>query len=164
MSADRAALRPSRRGIPSTREGFDNDVTSPELTVVRVDQTDPRAQPLLAELAVEYSSRYGGTAEQMYSELVEYPADEFAAPDGALVVIVRDDEVVAGGAFRRYDADTAELKRIWTSAAEAGAAAKPVRAAAAAAAFSAVFMSAFPSRLCEEGARRPPQSHFNFRS
>ncbi|MBJ7291420.1 GNAT family N-acetyltransferase [Williamsia sp.] len=92
-------------------------MTSPELTVVRVDQTDPRAQPLLAELAVEYSSRYGGTAEQMYSELVEYPADEFAAPDGALVVIVRDDEVVAGGAFRRYDADTAELKRIWTSAA-----------------------------------------------
>ncbi|WP_408068769.1 GNAT family N-acetyltransferase [Williamsia herbipolensis] len=89
----------------------------PDLTVVRVHQTDARAQPLLTELAVEYSTRYGGSAETMYSELVDYPAAEFAPPDGALVVLLRGDEVVAGGAFRRYDHDTAELKRIWTSAA-----------------------------------------------
>ncbi|GAA1460611.1 GNAT family N-acetyltransferase [Williamsia maris] len=92
-------------------------MTAPELTVARVDQSDPRAQPLLAELAVEYSSRYGGTADEMYADLVAYPAAEFAPPDGALVVIARGDEVVAGGAFRRLDPETAELKRIWTSAA-----------------------------------------------
>ncbi len=51
----------------------------------------------------------------MHASLRDYPATEFAPPHGALLVVTRDGEPVAGGAFQRYDTDTAELKRIWTS-------------------------------------------------
>ena len=46
--------------------------------------------------------------------LRRYPAEEFAAPGGAMLIGLRDGQPVTGGAFRRFDADTAELKRIWT--------------------------------------------------
>lgn len=85
------------------------------LRVHRVAQSDPLAAPLLAELAVEYSTRYGRSPGQVHASLVEYPADEFAPPHGDLLVVTRDSEPVAGGAFQRHDEDTAELKRIWTS-------------------------------------------------
>ncbi|MEN0136392.1 MAG: GNAT family N-acetyltransferase [Rhodococcus sp. (in: high G+C Gram-positive bacteria)] len=88
--------------------------TDPVQTVY-VDQTDPLAAPLLEELATEYSTRYGRSRDQMYEDLSTYPAEEFAAPGGALLVVVEDGTSVAGGAFRRYDDATAELKRIWTS-------------------------------------------------
>ncbi|MEU4312364.1 GNAT family N-acetyltransferase [Nocardia sp. NPDC024068] len=83
--------------------------------IVHVGQHDPLAAPLLAELAVEYSSRYGSTVDEVRHDLTTYPADEFAPPGGDLLVVVEDDRPVAGGAFRRYDSDTAELKRIWTA-------------------------------------------------
>src|SRR5438094_7717340 len=87
--------------------------------VLSLPMRDPRVKPLLDELAVEYSTRYGdlfgrgGAAE----ELNRYPAGEFAAPDGALLILQENGETVAGGAFRRYDSLTAELKRIWTHSA-----------------------------------------------
>ncbi|QDQ94468.1 GNAT family N-acetyltransferase [Rhodococcus sp. WB9] len=84
---------------------------------VFVDQTDPLAAPLLEELAIEYSTRYERTRDEIYENLSTYPAEEFAAPGGALLVVVVDGTSVAGGAFRRYDDTTAELKRIWTSSA-----------------------------------------------
>ncbi|MFI9505563.1 GNAT family N-acetyltransferase [Nocardia sp. NPDC052566] len=87
----------------------------PELRVRHVAQDDPLAAPLLAELAVEYSSRYGGTAGEVHADLRDYPAAEFAPPHGALLMVTRNAEAVAGGAFQRYDAETAELKRIWTA-------------------------------------------------
>lgn len=74
---------------------------------------DPLAQPLLAELAVEYAERYGGTPD-MHLGWLPVPAAELAAPDGGLLIGVLDGVPVTGGAFRRYDAQTAELKRIWT--------------------------------------------------
>ncbi|WP_345497152.1 GNAT family N-acetyltransferase [Nocardia callitridis] len=83
--------------------------------VHRVAQDDPLAQPLLAELALEYSNRYGGGVGEMHTALREHPATAFAAPDGALLVVTEDTVPVAGGAFQRYDAETAELKRIWTA-------------------------------------------------
>ncbi|WP_280236735.1 GNAT family N-acetyltransferase [Nocardia cyriacigeorgica] len=83
--------------------------------VFQVEQDDPLAAPLLAELAIEYSTRYGGTAGAVHQDLLTYPAAEFAPPSGALLVVVEHGEPVAGGAFRRYDAETAELKRIWTA-------------------------------------------------
>ena len=43
-----------------------------------------------------------------------YPADEFAAPGGGLLIGLLDGQPVTGGAFRRFDDATAELKRIWT--------------------------------------------------
>jgi GNAT superfamily N-acetyltransferase len=87
--------------------------------VLSLPMRDPRVRPLLDELAVEYSTRYGelfgsgGAAE----ELNRYPAGEFAAPHGALLILQENGETVAGGAFRRYDARTAEFKRIWTHSA-----------------------------------------------
>lgn len=87
------------------------------LRFVTVAQDDPRAAPLLEELAVEYSSRYGGTRADMHQLLVTYPAVHFEAPDGGLLVGLQGEVAVTGGAFQRYDDDTAELKRIWTSSA-----------------------------------------------
>ncbi|WP_166908592.1 GNAT family N-acetyltransferase [Mycobacterium sp. DL440] len=81
---------------------------------VAVGLEDPLAVPLLAELAVEYSGRYGGTPEQMTDWLRGKSADEFASPDGGLYIGVLDGVPVTGGAFTRFDAATAELKRIWT--------------------------------------------------
>jgi polar amino acid transport system permease protein len=82
--------------------------------VVRAAVSDPLVEPLLRELAREYSSRYGGDAR---GELDRYPAEEFAPPHGVLLLLLEAGEPVAGGAFRRYDDSTAELKRIWTHSA-----------------------------------------------
>jgi GNAT superfamily N-acetyltransferase len=89
------------------------------LAVLLLPMHDPRVRPLLDELAVEYDSRYGdrfgrGAAAE---ELNRYPASEFEGTGGALLVVQENGESVAGGAFRRYDADTAEFKRIWTHSA-----------------------------------------------
>jgi len=89
------------------------------LEVLILPMHDPRVRPLLDELAVEYDTRYGdlfgsGAAAE---ELNRYPAAEFQGPSGALLIIQEDGESIAGGAFRRYDATTAELKRIWTHSA-----------------------------------------------
>jgi GNAT superfamily N-acetyltransferase len=81
---------------------------------VAVGQGDPLAEPLLAELAVEYATRYGGTTDGVASWLRGYPAEEFEAPGGGMLIGLVDGVPVTGGAFRRFDAETAELKRIWT--------------------------------------------------
>ena len=107
-----------------------------------VAMTDPLVRPLVDELAHEYWTRYRRvlTAEQLRDEMEHYPAQDFAAPHGELVLVLEDGEPVAGGAFRRRAepelgdaarlarpgtrrADgtpavrTAELKRIWTHSA-----------------------------------------------
>ena len=82
-------------------------------------------QPLLAELAVEYATRYDGTVERVGAWLRGYPADEFAPPRGGMLVGLLDGVPVTGGAFRRFDDDTAELKRIWTDSAAPPSRARP---------------------------------------
>ncbi|WP_347119346.1 GNAT family N-acetyltransferase [Streptomyces sp. 21So2-11] len=73
--------------------------------------SDPRVELLLRELGVEYSARYSKDAD---AELARYPDEEFTAPHGGLLLLLlKRGEPAAGGAFRRYDATTAELKRIW---------------------------------------------------
>lgn len=88
------------------------------LRFVDVGQDDDLAQPLIAELAVEYSTRYDGSEEGVLRWLRGQPADEFAPPHGGMLIGLLDGEPVTGGAFRRFgvvDGDeTAELKRIWT--------------------------------------------------
>jgi GNAT superfamily N-acetyltransferase len=84
------------------------------LRFVEVGQEDPLAEPLLAELAVEYASRYGASQEAVSTWLRGYPADDFAPPGGGLLIGLLNNEPVTGGAFRRFDEATAELKRIWT--------------------------------------------------
>src|ERR1700730_16764910 len=88
-------------------------MTENQLEFVSATHDDPLAQPLLAELAVEYAQRYGGTPSAHLAWLPVPPA-ELAAPDGGLLIGVLDGAPVTGGAFRRFDAQTAELKRIWT--------------------------------------------------
>lgn len=85
-----------------------------ELRFVAVGLQDPLAEPLLAELAVEYATRYGATEEAVSKWLRGYPAGEFAPPSGGLLIGLLDGQPVTGGAFRRFDDATAELKRIWT--------------------------------------------------
>lgn len=87
---------------------------TPRPRFVAAKQDDPLVQPLLTELAAEYAQRYDSTPQNVLTWLRGYPADEFAPPDGGLLIGVLDGVAVTGGAFRRYDADTAELKRIWT--------------------------------------------------
>jgi GNAT superfamily N-acetyltransferase len=86
-----------------------------QLRFVAAAQTDALAAPLLAELAVEYAERYGGSPDVYRSALGDYPAAEFTPPGGGLLIGVVDGMPVTGGAFRRYDENTAELKRIWTA-------------------------------------------------
>jgi SsuE family FMN reductase len=82
--------------------------------VVRARPDDPEAAPLLADLVVEYSTRYGRTNEN--TQLTEVPPSDFHAEHGGAFVLLRyGGRTVAGGAIRRYDDRTAEVKRMWTS-------------------------------------------------
>jgi GNAT superfamily N-acetyltransferase len=85
-----------------------------QLRFVAVGQEDPLAEPLLAELAVEYAARYGAPEHAVSKWLRGYPADEFAPPSGGLLIGLLGGQPVTGGAFCRFDTETAELKRIWT--------------------------------------------------
>lgn len=79
---------------------------------------DPLARPLFEELAYEYGSRYAGLidAEEIAREMQRYPDDAFAPPHGAFVLLLRDGQAIAGGAFMRHaDPGTTEFKRIWAS-------------------------------------------------
>lgn len=87
-----------------------------------VDYADPLVRPMLAELDHEYGLRYGHTLGDLDEETRRERA-RFAPPGGGLLLLLDDTDdpaepqPVAGGAFRRKDSDTAELKRIWTDAA-----------------------------------------------
>ena len=82
--------------------------------------TDPRAQPLIDDLARDYDERYGlNDGIPSSFELHRYPAELFSpATGGAFLLVIRDGVVVAGGAFKRVDdaaVPTAEIKRVWTN-------------------------------------------------
>lgn len=73
------------------------------------------ARPLVEQLTEEYHQRYGEFfGEPASAEMNRYPAERFAPPDGAFVLLLRDGVPIAGGAFMRYDENTAEFKRVWT--------------------------------------------------
>jgi GNAT superfamily N-acetyltransferase len=77
----------------------------------------PLAQPLVEQLTWEYATRYGSYfGEAPGAEMSRYPAALFAPPHGNFVLLLRDGQPIAGGAFKRYDERTAEMKRIWTHA------------------------------------------------
>jgi GNAT superfamily N-acetyltransferase len=92
-------------------------VAKTQLNFVPSSLDDALAQPLLAELALEYATRYDSTPPTVLAWLKDNPGDEFASPDGGMLIGLLDGQPVTGGGFRRFDADTAELKRIWTDSA-----------------------------------------------
>lgn len=95
------------------------DTTTTQDGFVAVRADDPLAEPLLTELAFEYDSRYGTFfGESASTELRRHPVEKFAPEHGgAFVLLLQGGVAIAGGAFKRFDEDTAELKRIWASAA-----------------------------------------------
>ncbi|MDT0268990.1 GNAT family N-acetyltransferase [Streptomyces sp. DSM 44915] len=82
-----------------------------ELTVTPVLLSDPLVRPLLRGLTDDYTRLYGPAAAE---EMSRYPEAEFAPPHGLLLLLLQDGIAVAGGAYRRADPATAELKRVWT--------------------------------------------------
>lgn len=72
---------------------------------------DPRAQPLLAALTIEYDALYGNYFGE--PAMSPYPAEVFTPPQGAFLLTIREGETIAGGAFMRVDDRTAEIKRVW---------------------------------------------------
>ncbi|GAA1997320.1 GNAT family N-acetyltransferase [Nocardiopsis rhodophaea] len=96
------------------------------ITVRSVAITDPLATPMLTELTAEYCRRYG--EENGRYEMNSIPDSDFAPPDGGVLLLEHDGEVIAGGAFRRWEHDleqaaatggglggTVEFKRVWTA-------------------------------------------------
>jgi GNAT superfamily N-acetyltransferase len=77
---------------------------------------DPRAKPLIDELIYEYDSRYGDVPgrEGAVVELHRYPPELFQPPHGNFLLLSRNGETIGGGGFKRFDEETAELKRVWT--------------------------------------------------
>ncbi len=81
---------------------------------------DPLAKPLIDELTYEYDSRYGSfyDAEGATKEMNRYGPEVFAPPHGNFLLLLRDGEAIAGGAFKKHeDEGTVEFKRVWTHSA-----------------------------------------------
>ncbi|MEU5694138.1 GNAT family N-acetyltransferase [Actinosynnema sp. NPDC020468] len=87
---------------------------SPTIEVRRVAPDDPAAEPMMAELLHEYTSRYGPGAIR---EMTRHSPSLFTPPGGTLLLLLENGVAIAGGAFKAYDERTAEAKRIWTAAA-----------------------------------------------
>lgn len=85
--------------------------------IIYTSPDDIRARPLIEALRLEYDRLYGDYFKQEDgggSEMERYPASLFAPPEGNFLLLERAGDIIAGGAFKRFDGETAELKRIWT--------------------------------------------------
>ncbi|MHA7653681.1 GNAT family N-acetyltransferase [Mycobacterium sp. ML4] len=85
-----------------------------ELRFVPATLDDPLARPLLTQLTDEYARRYGADPQRIAEWLIDSPEGELSAPHGGMLIGLLGDRPVTGGAFCRFDAETAELKRVWT--------------------------------------------------
>jgi GNAT superfamily N-acetyltransferase len=71
----------------------------------------PEILPIITGLFGEYEARYGDYfSRDAEVELTEW----YLAPQGLFIVLERDGEIIATGAYKPFDEHTAELKRIWT--------------------------------------------------
>lgn len=77
--------------------------------MLRVGLNDERVGPLLGALTHEYEIRYGQN-----TEMARTHDHEFDPPFGLFMILVDGDITAAGGGFRRHDANTCEVKRMWT--------------------------------------------------
>ena len=76
-----------------------------------VSPEDPALQPILNGLFAEYEALYG---DYFSSQQEEEQTAWYLPPHGLFIVLERDGEIIASGAFKPFDTETAELKRIWT--------------------------------------------------
>lgn len=84
-----------------------------ESTFREISPAAPELQPILSGLFGEYAARYGdffSRRNALEQELTEW----YLPPQGLFIVLERDGEIIAMGAYKPYDTQTAELKRIWT--------------------------------------------------
>ncbi|MCS2172928.1 GNAT family N-acetyltransferase [Scandinavium sp. TWS1a] len=76
-----------------------------------VSPEDAELEPILDGLFAEYAARYG----DYFSRDAEVEQTEwYLAPQGLFIVLERDGAIIATGAYKPYDEQTAEIKRIWT--------------------------------------------------
>ncbi len=75
-----------------------------------VTLNDREVEPLLAGLTQEYDARYGENIEMTRARV-----EEFDPPAGLFLALMDGSTTAAGGGFRRHDATTCEVKRMWTS-------------------------------------------------
>ncbi|MGF6421171.1 His/Glu/Gln/Arg/opine family amino acid ABC transporter permease subunit [Lelliottia sp. 489] len=77
-----------------------------------VSPEDADLQPIIDGLFGEYAARYGDYfSKDAEIELTEW----YLPPQGLFIVLERDGEIIATGAYKPFDAHTAEIKRIWTN-------------------------------------------------
>lgn len=77
----------------------------------QVSPEDKHLEPILTGLFAEYSARYGDYFSRHNEvELAQW----YLPPQGLFLQLEQDGEIIATGAFKPYDATTAEVKRIWT--------------------------------------------------
>jgi GNAT superfamily N-acetyltransferase len=78
---------------------------------------DPLVAPVLRDLEREYDGRYGNLfGEPASTEIARYPIEKFSSPHGTFLLLLRGGEAISAGAFMKIDDETAEIKRVWTSA------------------------------------------------
>ncbi len=96
---------------PTPAETPGETTTADGLVIRRHAYDDPVAQAMVAQAQADLAARYGGPDET--------PVDpaEFLPPHGAFLVAYLDGEPVGCGGWRRYEEGTAELKRMFTTAA-----------------------------------------------
>ncbi len=71
----------------------------------------PELQPIISGLFAEYAARYG----DYFSCDAEVELSEwYVPPQGLFIVLEREGEIIATGAYKPKDRHTAEIKRIWT--------------------------------------------------
>jgi ribosomal protein S18 acetylase RimI-like enzyme len=87
--------------------------------ILYTSPNDPLAASLVAELSKEYDERYGvndGIPSSI--ELSRYPATRFQPIDGGtFLLLIKNGQAVAGGAFMRADDTSVQIKRVWTHSA-----------------------------------------------
>jgi len=81
-------------------------------TFIYLQPEDPLIAPVIEGLFGEYAARYGDFFSK--SDQPAEALDAYAPPQGNFIVLLREGTPIAMGAFKRYDEQTAELKRIWT--------------------------------------------------
>ncbi|HEY6532306.1 MAG TPA: GNAT family N-acetyltransferase, partial [Acidimicrobiales bacterium] len=82
-----------------------------------VDARDADAIAVLRNYLLEVASTI---PDAVVSEAEAQDVDDFTPPSGRFVLVVDGERVVGGGAVRRLDEITAEVKRMWVAGEERG--------------------------------------------